>query len=60
MKYLAKLSDWRKLEQGRRSVATGRDVLGSWCVSVPRSLENAKTNMNDNSSIRKNYKDLVG
>ena len=51
MKYLAKLSDWRKLEQGEE-IGGDADVT-SLVAGVSPFLEafgNAKTNMNDNSS----------
>eukprot|EP00941_MAST-03F_sp_MAST-3F-sp1_P004262 g4262.t1 len=51
MKYLAKLSNWRKMERGK-PVGQGSDIT-SLVAGVSPFLEafgNAKTNMNDNSS----------
>ena len=52
MKYLKKLSDWRKIELKEQSDASGADIT-SLVAGVSPFLEafgNAKTNMNDNSS----------
>eukprot|EP00941_MAST-03F_sp_MAST-3F-sp1_P003900 g3900.t1 len=53
MKYLAKLSNWRKLEKGETSSQSGDVDVTSLVAGVSPFLEafgNAKTNMNDNSS----------
>ena len=53
MKYLAKLSDWRKMELGEYNPDAGGKDVTKLVAGVSPFLEafgNAKTNMNDNSS----------
>ena len=53
MKYLAKLSNWRKMELGEKVGSGGEKDITSLVAGVSPFLEafgNAKTNMNDNSS----------
>ena len=53
MKYLKKLSDWRKIElKEQQSDASGADITALVAGVSPflEAFGNAKTNMNDNSS----------